>query len=34
MTKLYENTFRAVNIALANEIADVVPGPGPGRRSR
>jgi UDP-N-acetyl-D-glucosamine dehydrogenase len=23
MTKLYENTFRAVNIALANELADV-----------
>lgn len=23
MTKLYENTFRAVNIALANEIADI-----------
>ena len=26
MTKLYENTFRAVNIALANELADDQPG--------
>ncbi|CAM5390529.1 UDP-N-acetyl-D-mannosamine dehydrogenase [Streptomyces tendae] len=38
MAKLWENTYRAVNIALANELADAWPlprpGAGPGDRGR